>query len=41
MELGPDRAADFLAGVRRRLEQLGWPDLTATFVACLTVGIRA
>ncbi len=40
-ELGQNRAADFLRRVRRRLDQLGWPDLTATFVACLTVGIRA
>jgi SAM-dependent methyltransferase len=40
-ELGPERAADFLGRVRGRLGRLGSPALTATFVACLTVGIRA
>ena len=39
-DLGPNRAEDFLRRVRRRLDRLGSPDLTATFVACLTVGIR-
>ena len=39
-ELGPVRAADFLDRVRRRLDALGSPALTATFVACLTIGIR-
>ena len=38
--LGEARSADFLARVRRRLRALGWPELTATFVACLTVGRR-
>jgi SAM-dependent methyltransferase len=39
-ELGPDRAAEFLGRVGRRLDSLGSPGLTVTFVACLTVGIR-
>jgi SAM-dependent methyltransferase len=39
-ELGPVTAADFLARVRRRLDSLGWPELTATFVGYLTIGIR-
>jgi CTP:molybdopterin cytidylyltransferase MocA/SAM-dependent methyltransferase len=39
--LGEARSADFLARVRRRLTSLGWPDLTATFVALLVVGRRA
>jgi SAM-dependent methyltransferase len=39
--LGQARSADFLARVRRRLRALGWPELTATFVACLTVGRRS
>lgn len=39
-ELGPARAADFLDRVRRRLSALGSPALTATFVACLTIGTR-
>jgi SAM-dependent methyltransferase len=39
-ELGSERAAEFLARVRRRLEGLGSPDLTATFVGHLTVGRR-
>jgi hypothetical protein len=38
--LGEVRAADFLGRVRRRLESLGWPELTATFVARLTVARR-
>jgi SAM-dependent methyltransferase len=39
-ELGRTRAADFLSRVRRRLDALGSPDLTATFVGYLTVGRR-
>jgi SAM-dependent methyltransferase len=39
-ELGPATAGDFLARVRRRLDGLGWPELTATFVGYLTIGIR-
>jgi hypothetical protein len=38
--LGEARSAEFLARVRRRLESLGWPQLTAAFVAYLTVGRR-
>lgn len=38
--LGEARSADFLARVRLRLESLGWPHLTATFVPFLTVGQR-
>lgn len=38
-ELGPAGAADFLDRVRRRLDEFGSPPLTATFVACLTVGL--
>jgi SAM-dependent methyltransferase len=38
--MGEARSADFLARVRRRLRALGWPELTVTFVACLTVGRR-
>jgi SAM-dependent methyltransferase len=38
--LGTDRAEHFLSLVRRRLESAGQPTLTATFVACLTVGLR-
>lgn len=38
--LGPERRADFLARVRRRLESWGLPQLTVTFVGCLTVGRR-
>ncbi|TMC12618.1 MAG: hypothetical protein E6J41_02535 [Chloroflexi bacterium] len=37
-QLGPERRAEFLERVRRRLA--GWPRLTATFVARLTVGRR-
>jgi hypothetical protein len=36
--LGRDRGAEFLARVRHRLEALGSPQLTATFVGTLTVG---
>jgi SAM-dependent methyltransferase len=39
-ELGPAKAAEFLDRVRRRLDGLGWPDLTATFAGYLTIGIR-
>ncbi|HTR93068.1 MAG TPA: hypothetical protein VMI73_15150 [Trebonia sp.] len=39
-ELGPQVAGEFLARVRRRLDGLGWPDLTATFSGYLTIGIR-
>jgi len=35
--LGQARSADFLARVRQRLDSLGWPQLTATFVGYLTV----
>jgi len=38
--LGEARSAEFLARVRHRLESLGWPRLTATFVGRLTVGRR-
>jgi hypothetical protein len=38
--LGEVRSAGFLARVRRRLESLGWLQLTATFVGYLTVGRR-
>ena len=38
--LGKARSAEFLARVRHRLESLGWPQLTATFVGYLTVGRR-
>jgi SAM-dependent methyltransferase len=38
--LGQTRADEFLARVRRRLDALGSPDLTATFVGSLTVGVR-
>ena len=38
--LGEARRTAFLARVRDRLESLGWPRLTATFVAVLTVGRR-
>ena len=39
--LGEAGRAEFLRRVRRRLEALGWPALTATFVGYLTVGQRA
>jgi SAM-dependent methyltransferase len=39
-ELGPATAGEFLARVRRRLDGLGWPDLTATFAGYLTIGTR-
>jgi len=38
--LGEARGAEFLARVRPRLESLGWPQLTASFVGYLTVGRR-
>jgi SAM-dependent methyltransferase len=38
--LGESRRAEFLARVGRRLESLGWPRLTATFVAYLTIARR-
>jgi SAM-dependent methyltransferase len=38
--LGEARSAEFLARVRHRLEALGWPQLTATFVGYLLVGRR-
>ena len=38
--LGPERGAEFLARVRDRLDCLGSPPLTATFVGCLTIGRR-
>jgi SAM-dependent methyltransferase len=38
--LGEARSADFLSRVHDRLESLGWPELTATFVAFLVVGRR-
>ena len=38
--LGEARSAAFLARVRDRLESLGWPQLTATFVAYLIIGRR-
>ena len=38
--LGPARAGEFLGRVRRRLDGLGWPELTATFAGYLTIGIR-
>jgi SAM-dependent methyltransferase len=38
--LGKARRAEFLARVGHRLESLGWPRLTVTFVAHLTVGRR-
>lgn len=39
--LGQAGRAEFLDRVRRRLEALGWPRLTASFVGRLTVGRRA
>ena len=38
--LGEAGSAEFLSRVRRRLEALGWPRLTTTFVARLTLGRR-
>lgn len=38
--LGEARSAEFLARVRRRLESLGSPPLTAAFVGYLAVGLR-
>ena len=39
--LGQTRSAEFLARVRQRLESLGWPRLTATFVGYLTIARRS
>jgi hypothetical protein len=39
--MGPARAGEFLARVRRRLDGLGWPELTATFVGYLIIGSGA
>ena len=39
--LGPDRASEFLARVRRRLDALGSPTLTVTFVGFLAIGVRS
>jgi hypothetical protein len=39
--LGEARSAEFLGRVSRRLESLGWPELTATFVGYLILGRRA
>jgi SAM-dependent methyltransferase len=39
--LGAARKAEFLALVKRRLESLGWPTLTASFVGYLTVARRS
>jgi SAM-dependent methyltransferase len=38
--LGPEQSAEFLALVRRRLDALGSPRLTATFVGQLAIGVR-
>lgn len=38
--LGPERAAEFLARVRRRLAALGSPRLVATFAGYLAIGVR-
>jgi hypothetical protein len=38
--LGPDLADEFLARVRRRLDALGSPRLTATFVGNPAIGVR-
>lgn len=38
--LGPQRSGEFLALVRNRLDALGSPRLTATFVGQLTIGVR-
>jgi hypothetical protein len=38
--LGEARSAGFLSRVRDRLESLGSPRLTATFVGVLTIGRR-
>ena len=38
--LGPELADEFLARVRRRLDALGSPRLTATFVGCMAIGVR-
>jgi hypothetical protein len=39
-ELGTAVAADFLSRVRRRLDALGSPQLTATFAGYLAIGVR-
>jgi len=36
--LGPERHAEFLSRVRDRLDSMGSPALTATFVGCLAIG---
>jgi hypothetical protein len=38
--LGEALSSEFLARVRHRLESLGWPQLTATFIGYLLVGRR-
>jgi len=38
--LGDVRSAQFLDLVRRRLERHGWPDLIASFIANMTIGLR-
>jgi SAM-dependent methyltransferase len=38
--LGEARSAEFLTRVSHRLESLGWPQLTATFVGYLAIGRR-
>lgn len=38
--LGEARSTEFLARVRHRLESLGWPELTVTFVGYLVLGRR-
>ena len=38
--LGPELSAEFLARVQRRLDTLGSPRLTATFVGLLTIAVR-
>jgi hypothetical protein len=38
--LGEARSSEFLARVRHRLDSLGWPQLTKTFVGHLLVGRR-
>jgi SAM-dependent methyltransferase len=37
--LGPARGAEFLSRVRDRLDSMGSPPVTATFVGCLTIGL--
>ena len=38
--LGEPQRTEFLTRVRHRLDSLGLPNLTATFVGCLTIGRR-